>query len=116
MLLAAVDWLASFRAEVLIPGHGPVVTGTDIDPVLDEHRRYYQFVLDTTDDGLARGLTPLEAARQADLGEFAGWADSERIVLNLHREYADRDRRELDLTAAFADAVAWLGRPMHTFV
>lgn len=114
--LAAVDWLASFQAEILVPGHGPVVTGAEIDRVLDEHRRYYQFVLDTTEDGLARGLTPLQAARQADLGEFAGCADAERIVLNLHRQYADRGRRELDLTAAFADAIAWLGRPMHTFV
>lgn len=114
--LAAVDWLASFHAEILVPGHGPVVLGTGIDRVLDEHRRYYRFVLETAEQGMALGLSPLEAARQADLGEFAEWADAERIVLNLHRQYADHDGRELDLPAAFADAIAWLGRPMHTFV
>jgi cyclase len=37
-------------------------------------------------------------------------------VLNLHRVYADRAGRELDLAAALADAVAWLGGPMHTLV
>lgn len=114
--LAAVDWLASFRAEILVPGHGPVVTRTEIDRVLDEHRRYYGFVLATAEEGMALGLSPLEAARHVDLGEFAEWADAERIVLNLHRQYADHDGRELDVTAAFADAIAWLGRPMHTFV
>jgi cyclase len=114
--LAAVDWLASFRAEILVPGHGPLVIGTEMDRVLDEHRRYYRFVLETAEEGLASGMSPLEAALQADLAEFAEWADAERIVLNLHRQYADHDGRELDLTAAFADAIAWLGRPMHTFV
>ena len=114
--LAAIDWVAAFSPEVLVPGHGPVLTGSTIDEVLDEHRQYYRFLLDTAEQGRARGLSPLEAARQADLGQFAGWADAERIVLNLHRLYADREGREPDLTAAFGDAIAWLGRPMHTWV
>ena len=114
--LAAVDWLASFQAEILVPGHGPVVTRTEMDRVLDEQRRYYRFVLETAREGLSLGMSPLDAAAQADLGEFAEWADAERTVLNLHRQYADHDGRELDLAAAFADAIAWLGRPMHTFV
>ena len=32
-------------------------------------------------------------------------------MLNLHRAYADHAGRELDLIAAFGDAIAWLGRP-----
>lgn len=114
--LAAVDWLASLQPDILVPGHGPVLTGADIARVLDEHRRYYRFVLDTAQDGLSRGLTPLQAARGADLAPFAGWADAERIVLNLHRVYADHAGRDLDLIAALADAIAWLGGPMHTSV
>lgn len=50
------------------------------------------------------------------LGEFTGWADAERIVLNLHRAYADHTGRDLDVTAAFGDAIAWLGHPMHISV
>lgn len=114
--LAAVDWLASISPEALVPGHGPVVRGPAIDEVLDEHRRYYRFLLHTAEEGRSRGWSPLEAARQADLGEFAGWADAERIVLNLHRLYADHEGREVDIPAAFGDAIAWLGRPMHTWV
>jgi cyclase len=114
--LAAVDWLESLQPDVLVPGHGPVLTGSDISRVLDEHRRYYRFVLDAAAHGTSRGLSPLQAAREIDLGEFAGWADAERIVLNLHRVYADRAGHDLDLVAAFGDAIAWLGHPMHTHV
>jgi cyclase len=114
--LAAVDWLARLGAGVVVPGHGQVLTGADIDRVLEEHRRYYRFVLDVAEDGLSRGQSPLEAARVADLGEFAGWADAERLVLNLHRVYADHSGQPLDLLAAFTDATAWLGGPMATHV
>jgi cyclase len=61
-------------------------------------------------------LSPLETVRAADLGEFAGWADAERIVLNVHRVYADEAGEQLDLPAALGDAVAWLGHPMRTVV
>lgn len=112
----ALDWLAALDPAHLIPGHGPVLAGAEIGPVLRKLRRYYQFVLETADAGLAAGRTPLEAARDCDLGEFAGWADAERIVLNLHRAYADRQGVELDLIGSLSDAVAWRGSPMHTSV
>jgi cyclase len=114
--LAALDWLASLHPRIVVPGHGPVLAGAEIERVFAEHRRYYQVVLDTAEEGMSRGLTPLQAAREVDLGEFAGWADAERIVLNLHRVYADHAGRDLDLVAALGDAVAWLGHPMHTSV
>jgi cyclase len=114
--LNAIDWLESLEPQILVPGHGPVLTGAEIARVLDEQRRYYRFVLDVADKGIARGLTPLEAAKEASLGEFADWLDAERVVLNLHREYADREGRDPDLVTALGDAVNWLGGPMHTSV
>jgi cyclase len=114
--LAALDWLAALGPRALVPGHGPVLADAEIERVLDEHRRYYRFVLELSDEGHSRGWTPLQAAQRRDLGEFSGWADAERIVLNLHRAYADRAGRELDVMAAFSDAVAWLGAPMATSV
>ncbi|GIF16988.1 MBL fold metallo-hydrolase [Actinoplanes teichomyceticus] len=114
--LAVLDWLAAFEPEVLVPGHGPVLTGDDITRVLDEHRRYYHLVLRAGADGVERGLSPLDAARGVDLGEFADWADRERIVLNLHRYYVDHDGSDMDLIAAFMDAVAYNGGPLPTRV
>lgn len=114
--LAALDWLAGYEPRIVVPGHGRVLAGAEIERVLEEHRRYYRFVLALAEDGLTSGQTPLAVARDTELGEFSNWPDAERLVLNLHRAYADAAGRELDVRAAFADAVAWLGGPMHTSV
>jgi cyclase len=67
-------------------------------------------------DGLRDGITPLDAARNCRLGSFADLLDAERIVLNLHRAYADSQRTELTLYQSFADAVTYNGGPMKTAV
>jgi hypothetical protein len=63
--------------------------------------------------GRDAGLTPLEAARQADLGRFAEWPDAERIAANLHRAYAELDGAPpgapIDIIAALTDMVAYNG-------
>lgn len=112
----ALAWLASFDPATLVPGHGPIVDAAALAEVLDEHDRYYQLVESTAAAGQRDGLAPLDAARRCDLGEFAGWSDSERLVLNVHRAYADATGSELDLLAAIADAVTFNGGPMRTHV
>ena len=114
--LASLEWIADFGPDVVVPGHGPVATGTDLPGILAEHERYYRFVLEVAADGRNAGLDPLEAARAADLDAFAGWSDAERLVLNLHRVYADAEGRPMDLMAAVVDAVTWIGGPMTTHV
>ena len=110
--LRSLDWLAAFEPDHVVPGHGPLLDGAALPDVLGQHERYYRLVLDAVRDGLG----PLEAARATDLGEFATWADAERLVLNLHRAYADRDGDDLDLIRAFTDATAWYGGPLPTTV
>lgn len=107
------DVLAPLGAQTIVPGHGPVAGPGLVEEVLG----YLRFVLDLADRGLAAGLTPLAAARETDLGGYAGWHDAERIVGNLHRAYADADGRpagsEIDLAAALGDMVAYNGgRPL----
>ncbi|HTJ39659.1 MAG TPA: MBL fold metallo-hydrolase [Dactylosporangium sp.] len=114
--LRALDWMAGLGPEHVVPGHGPLLRGGEIGPAFAMLRRYYEFVLEAAAAGRAAGRTPLEAARACDLGEFAAWADAERIVLNLHRAYADAAGAEMDLIAALSDAVAWRGGPMPTSV
>ena len=71
----------------------------------------------------AAGLTPLEAARDCDLGRYGDWSDPERIVGNLHRAYADLAAAEpgqagdtgggVDMLGALADMVTYNGgRPL----
>jgi cyclase len=97
-------------ARTVVPGHGPVFEGTaPIEATLD----YLGFVLELAAEGRAAGLTPLEAAREADLGRFADWPDSERLVGNLHRAYAELAGTPrggpIDVGGALADMVAYNG-------
>ena len=59
------------------------------------------------------GLTPLEAARDADLGAFAELLDPERLVGNLHRAFAECDGAPpgapIDVAAALLDMVTYNG-------
>ena len=74
---------------------------------------YLRFVLDVARRAAAAGLTPLEAARQTDLGPYTELTDSERIVGNLYRAYAELDGAApgapIDMPAALRDMVAYNG-------
>ncbi len=97
-------------AWAIVPGHGPVFN--DAGP-LDATLDYLKFVQDLASRALEAGLSPLEAARDADLGYFASWPDSERIVGNLHRACAELSGyprgAPVDVTAALGDMVAYNG-------
>ncbi|WP_413810770.1 MBL fold metallo-hydrolase [Streptomyces sp. OE57] len=111
--LEVVEMLKRFSADVIVPGHGPVGGPEIIDEVLD----YLRFVREVAQSAHAAGLTPLQAARETDLGRFAALSDSERLVGNLHRAYAELDGGPmggpLDVRAALHDMVAYNGgRPL----
>ena len=114
-VLGAIDVLtdvvAQIPARVIVPGHGhpggPDLIGTTV--------AYLRFILDTASKGIAAGLSPLQTARDTDLGPYADWLDPERIVGNLHRAYSDLDAAhpQVDIFAALQDMVAFNGgRPL----
>jgi cyclase len=110
--LAVLDELRALGVRTVVPGHGPV-GGPEL---FDATERYLTRVLELAREGLADGVGALEIARRADLGEFAGWVDAERIVGNLHRACADltapdEPGRPLDVGASFREMVAFLGGP-----
>ena len=97
-------------ARTVVPGHGPVFAGdAPIVSTLD----YLRFVRDLAARGREAGISPLQAARETDLGPFAAWPDAERIVGNLHRAYAELNGTprggQIDVAAALADMVAYNG-------
>ncbi|OEV11632.1 MBL fold metallo-hydrolase [Streptomyces nanshensis] len=109
--LRALETLRGLGAHTVVPGHGPVA-GPE---VYDTVERYLRYV-----DGVARsahadGRTPLQAAREAEqraadreeFAEFAALPESERLVANLHRAYAELDGRPqgdpLDILAVWGD-------------
>jgi cyclase len=111
--LRSLDWLAGFGAQTIVPGHGTLIDAAGLPAVLGELERYYRLVADLALDGMAADKTPLATATGCDLGEFTDWPDAERVVLNLHRAYADATYTPFDLMAALADAVTWHGGPLH---
>ncbi len=111
--LESIDFLKDFGAETVVPGHGPVC-GPE---VFDVHERYYRWVLDLAADAVATASSPLDAARGADPGEFAGLTDAERLVGNLHRAMAELQGTErggpIDLATAIGDMLTLNGgRPL----
>jgi cyclase len=105
--------LRPLGAATIVPGHGPVCA----PGLIEETIGYLAFVLDLAERGIAAGVPPLEAARETDLGDWAGWLDAERIVGNLHRAYAELQGTapggRIDVAAALADMVAYNGgRPL----
>jgi cyclase len=112
--LAALPRLRAFGARTIVPGHGPVGDGSMVDAV----ERYLHFVADVAAQAVAAGLSPLDAARETDLGEFAELHDRERLVGNLHRAMAELtglDRgAPVDVLAAFGDMITYNGgRPLR---
>ncbi|MGY1812346.1 MBL fold metallo-hydrolase [Blastococcus sp. SYSU D00820] len=106
----------AFPADVIVPGHGQPCGPELIDDVID----YLRLVQTAAREGSAAGLTPLETARDLDLGRFAGLLDAERIVGNLHRAYAELGEAErgvrIDVAAALADMVTFNGgRPLSCY-
>ncbi len=103
-------------ARTIVAGHGPICGPELIDDVIG----YLRFVQEVAAGGRDAGLTPLEAARETDLGVYAALLNAERIVGNLHRAYADLDGGErgapIDLIAAMGDMMAYNGgRPLSCY-
>ena len=107
--LQAVESLHGYGARTIVPGHGDVCGPEIIDEVLG----YLRFLDGVARRGKEAGLSPLEAARETDLGPYADWLDRERIVGNLHRAYAELDGAapgaRIDVAAALLDMVVYNG-------
>ncbi|MFI8387446.1 MBL fold metallo-hydrolase [Streptomyces sp. NPDC085540] len=107
--LRALELLRSLDADTVVPGHGPLT-----DPsAYDSTERYLRYVAELAREGRAKGLSPLEVAQQADLGEFGSWRESERLVANVHRAYAELAGRPegapLDILAVLTDMTVMNG-------
>ncbi|MEA2171521.1 MAG: cyclase [Solirubrobacteraceae bacterium] len=85
--LSACDTICGLEVDVVVPGHGPV---TDKDGVRDV-RAYLAFVAAQATERHRAGMGPVEAAWDIDLGAYADWSDSERIVVTVDTLYRELD-------------------------
>lgn len=107
--LRAVGRLRALQPTTVVCGHGPVA-GPE---VLDTVAGYLTFVRDLAEQGVAAGMSALEVAREADLGKFGALLDSERLVGNLHRAYAELEGLPLgapiDVLGSFKEMAEYHG-------
>lgn len=89
--LKACDYLLSLDVDVIVPGHGPV---TDKSAVV-RMRGYLQFIYDETYKRYRAGMTPLEAAYDIPLGEYAKWDDADRLVVTVPALYGEFSGKEV---------------------
>ena len=97
--VAACDRIVDLQPETVVPGHGPVC---DTAAVVSE-REYFSFLQREVPPRADAGMSPLEAARDIDLGGYAALGERERFVVNVAAVYRDLGR---DVPG---DAVSMLG-------
>jgi glyoxylase-like metal-dependent hydrolase (beta-lactamase superfamily II) len=83
--IKAVSRLLRFEADVIVPGHGPIGTKTDLRRLRD----YLALLRREAKKRFDAGMPAEEAARDIKLGVFASWRESERILPNVLRCYQE---------------------------
>jgi cyclase len=83
--IAACDRVLALQPTVVVPGHGPLATPA----ALVDLKEYFELLTREARTRFEAGMSPLEAARDIDLGPYAGWSEAERVVANVHALYRD---------------------------
>lgn len=113
---SAIGQMRDLQPEAVVPGHGPVCRGDEVADLLDGLDAYVGFVAEVAEQSLAAGLTPLEAAIRHRDNPFGGWAETERLVGNLHRAYSELKGNPMDtritVPSVWPDLVAFHGGPI----
>jgi len=104
--VAACDAMIALDAPTVIPGHGPITDPDGIRAV----RGYLVHIAEQAEAAYRRGLSFKEAAGTIDLGEYAGWLDAERVVVNVYQRYRELDSEtpQLPMPALLVMQAEWL--------
>src|SRR5436309_8622169 len=77
--IKAADRLLGYEADVIVPGHGPIGTRTDLKRMRD----YLALVRRQARKRFDAGMPEEAAARDIKLGVYAAWREAERILPNV---------------------------------
>ncbi len=112
----AVAQMLALEPDLLLPGHGPVCRGDDVERLLRDMDAYLAYVEEVAAASHAAGLSPLEAAQKHRDNDYAGWAETERFVGNLHRAYSELAGNPVDtrltVPSVWPDMVSFHGGPI----
>lgn len=85
--IAACERILELDVDHVVPGHGPVTDKAGAQMV----KAYLEFVHHEASQRHGAGMSAADATRDIDLGEFAEWGDSERLVVNVQSVYSELD-------------------------
>lgn len=97
--IAACERILSFKAEIIVPGHGPMTDAAGVRRVRD----YLHYLDSEARPRFEAGMTVENAALDIALGEYRHWLNPERIAANvdaLYREYRS-EQSGPDMTLLF---------------
>jgi cyclase len=69
----------------VVPGHGPLARPEAVADL----KGYFEWLGAEARVRFEGGLTPLDAARDIDLGRYDEWQERERLVVNVQAFYRD---------------------------
>ncbi len=92
--MRALDELIALDAEYYVPGHGDVAGVEE----LVEAKEYLRYIYEEAAKRFEAGMNWYDAALDIDLGEYGKWRESERVVGNVARVYAELEGRDLHPT------------------
>jgi 2-keto-4-pentenoate hydratase/2-oxohepta-3-ene-1,7-dioic acid hydratase in catechol pathway/glyoxylase-like metal-dependent hydrolase (beta-lactamase superfamily II) len=103
--IAACDTMLGLDAPTVVPGHGPVSDADGIRAV----RAYLVHITEQADAAYRDGLSFQQAADGIDLGPYADWLDTERVVVNVYQRYRElgADMPQLPATALLVLQAEW---------
>ncbi len=117
----AIAQMRALAPEVLVPGHGPVCRGDEVDRLLTAMDGYLD-VRRARRRRVARRRPDRRSRRRRSTRDnpYSGWAETERFVGNLHRAYAELDSAgsghdgwtRLTVPSVWPDMVAFHGGPI----
>jgi hypothetical protein len=84
--IRACERILALDVESVVPGHGPISDKRAVATLHD----YFVYLAREARERFNAGLTPLKAARDIALADYASWGEAERVVANiaaLYREF-----------------------------
>jgi glyoxylase-like metal-dependent hydrolase (beta-lactamase superfamily II) len=106
--IKACDTILGWDVEVVVPGHGPVCTKTEVR----EFRDYLEFLIAEARRRYDAGMGFEEAANDIDFGRFAHWGDAERTVANMITLWGEfsGERPQVDFTDVWSAMARYVER------
>ena len=83
--IKACDLMLDMDAEIFVPGHGPITDKSGVEAV----KGYWEYVTAEARKRYDSGMEAEKAAEDIELGQYAAWIDSERIVVNVNTLYRE---------------------------